>query len=85
MISLRELSCHRLLSAIEETVAPNTYPTHTQHSGTVMRSLGQNPTDHELAEMIREADDDDNGKSRDFFTFPILLSVTRATSHRGAA
>jgi len=41
--------------------------------GTVMRSLGQNPTDHELSEMIREADDDNNG-SVDFDEFLLLMS-----------
>lgn len=41
--------------------------------GHVMRSLGQNPTDHELTEMIREADDDDNG-SVDFEEFLLLMS-----------
>jgi len=41
--------------------------------GTVMRSLGQNPTDHELAEMIREADEDSNG-SVDFDEFLMLMS-----------
>ncbi|KAL5271755.1 hypothetical protein ACHWQZ_G000080 [Mnemiopsis leidyi] len=41
--------------------------------GHVMRSLGQNPTDHELTEMIREADDDNNG-SVDFEEFLLLMS-----------
>eukprot|EP01122_Echinamoeba_exundans_P006050 TRINITY_DN1631_c0_g1_i1.p1 TRINITY_DN1631_c0_g1~~TRINITY_DN1631_c0_g1_i1.p1 ORF type:complete len:150 (+),score=55.97 TRINITY_DN1631_c0_g1_i1:33-482(+) len=39
--------------------------------GTVMRSLGQNPTEAELQQMIREVDTDNNGE----IDFPEFLSM----------
>ena len=33
----------------------------THIPGTVMKSLGQNPTDRDLADMIKEADGNENG------------------------
>ena len=33
----------------------------TRELRTVMRSLGQNPTDQDLQDMINEVDTDDNG------------------------
>jgi len=41
--------------------------------GTVMRSLGQNPTESELADMIREVDADGNG-SIDFPEFLTMMA-----------
>ena len=40
--------------------------------GTVMRSLGQNPSDEELREMISEVDDDGSG-SIEFEEFCALM------------
>merc|ERR1712170_172392 len=40
----------------------------TKELGTVMRSLGQNPTEAELRDMIREVDQDNNG-TMDFDEF----------------
>merc|ERR1719198_1883206 len=43
----------------------------TKQLGTVMRSLGQNPTDYELQDMINEVDADGNGT----IDFPEFLSL----------
>ena len=48
---------------------PNALP--TKKLGTVMRSLGQNPTMVELADMINEVDADGNGT----IDFPEFLSL----------
>jgi hypothetical protein len=40
--------------------------------GTVLRSLGQNPTQDELEEMVREVDDNGNGEV-DFDEFLLLM------------
>ena len=44
----------------------------THELGTVMRSLGQNPTDTELQEMISEVDEDGGG-SIDFTEFLTMM------------
>ena len=41
--------------------------------GTVMRSLGQNPNEEELNDMIKEIDEDGNG-TVDFDEFLIMMS-----------
>merc|ERR1719246_119671 len=43
----------------------------TKELGTVMRSLGQNPTEAELQDMINEVDADGNGT----IDFPVFLSL----------
>ncbi|KAH3848093.1 calmodulin-A-like [Dreissena polymorpha] len=45
----------------------------TQELGTVMRSLGQNPTDNELKDMINEVDIDGNG-TIDFAEFLTMMA-----------
>ena len=45
----------------------------TKELGTVMRSLGQNPHDQELNDMINEIDEDGNGHV-DFDEFLIMMS-----------
>ena len=44
-----------------------------QELATVMRSLGQNPKEEELNEMINEIDEDGNG-TVDFDEFLIMMS-----------
>ena len=45
----------------------------TKELGTCMRSLGKNPTEEELQDMINEVDVDGNG-SLDFFEFLMLMT-----------
>ncbi|KAL7412519.1 hypothetical protein BDY24DRAFT_341722, partial [Mrakia frigida] len=45
----------------------------TKELGTVMRSLGQNPTEAELTDMVNEVDADGNGKI-DFAEFLTMMS-----------
>eukprot|EP00475_Leptophrys_vorax_P020849 TRINITY_DN285_c0_g1_i2.p1 TRINITY_DN285_c0_g1~~TRINITY_DN285_c0_g1_i2.p1 ORF type:complete len:151 (-),score=58.84 TRINITY_DN285_c0_g1_i2:47-499(-) len=45
----------------------------TRELGTVMRSLGQNPTEAELADMINEVDTDGNGNI-DFSEFLTMMA-----------
>lgn len=44
----------------------------TKELGVVMRALGQNPTDIEIEEMIKEVDKDGNGEI-DFDEFKVLM------------
>lgn len=49
----------------------------TTELGTVMRSLGQNPTDAELHEMVNEVDSDGNGT----IDFPEFISMMSKRVH----
>ena len=50
----------------------------TKELGTVMRSLGQNPTEAELQDMINEVDQDGSGT----IDFPKFLTLmTKRTAH----
>ena len=49
----------------------------TKELGTVMRSLGQNPTEAELLDMINEVDADGNGT----IDFPEFLSLMASKMH----
>ena len=44
-----------------------------QELGTVMRSLGQNPKEEELTDMINEIDEDGNG-TVDFAEFLVMMA-----------
>ena len=48
-------------------------PSYIQELGTVMRSLGQNPKDAELTDMINEIDEDGNG-TVDFEEFLVMMA-----------
>jgi EF-hand domain pair len=52
-IILHYLSCVLILSLLGQIT--------TKELGTVMRSLGQNPSESELQDMINEVDADNNG------------------------
>jgi calmodulin len=58
------VSCHSIFSRCLGTIT-------TKELGTVMRSLGQNPTEAELMDMINEIDADGNGD----IDFPEFLTV----------
>jgi hypothetical protein len=49
----------------------------TKELGTVMRSLGQNPSESELQDMINEVDADNNGTIDFPGTFPCPLDPKR--------
>lgn len=50
----------------------------TKELGTVMRSLGQNPSESELQDMINEVDADNNGTIDFPGTFPSFLLLKTA-------
>jgi len=50
--------------------------------GVVLRSMGQNPSDHELKEMISEMDEDGSG-TVDFEEFVILMKKKTADNEAG--
>ena len=62
---------HTVQMAQPSTLGPGILP--TKNLGTLMRSLGQNPTDAELADMINEVDADGNG-TVDFPEFLTMMS-----------
>ena len=55
----------------------------TKELGTVMRSLGQNPTEAELQDMINEVDADGNG-TIDFPEFLTMMEKKMTESDRSA-
>jgi calmodulin len=55
----------------------------TKELGTVMRSLGQNPTEAELQDMIAEVDTDNNG-TIDFNEFVNLMLRKKNDADEGA-
>ena len=59
------------LSLTKMEMDPSLPRYHIIHPGTVMRSLGQNPTEAELQDMINEVDADGNGT----IDFPEFLSL----------
>jgi len=58
---MRVLRYHRHSSVQELTYVTNAGQITTKELGTVMRSLGQNPSESELQDMINEVDADNNG------------------------
>ena len=63
------ISCRVILPTATIFCSPGTIT--TKELGTVMRSLGQNPTEAELQDMINEVDADGNGT----IDFPEFLSL----------
>ena len=67
------------MAQLQQRFAENVFNTwHTklqyiQELGTVMRSLGQNPKDAELTDMINEIDEDGNG-TVDFEEFLVMMA-----------
>ena len=51
----------------------------TKELGTVMRSLGQNPSESELQDMINEVDADNNGT----IDFPGTRVISDVPNHMG--
>lgn len=64
-------SCQLRHPTLPSTAHSTPGPLCAQELGTVMRSLGQNPTEAELQDMINEVDADGNGT----IDFPEFLSL----------